>query len=419
MARTAITPVLNYVKQAGTLLEDFETLAEWTPGGDAGGALDIDTSIKKTGSSSLKFTAPGGGGYFGTKIISKKFNTSGVFTLWVYVPTVETITNFYSIGLYLASTTNFSKYYLYNKNYQWHLGWNKIIINKSEFTTGNGESWNNTMVRIRIRANADPGTPVIVYIDNLSYGEITKPKLIVIFDDGWASQYTEGFDYMQTKGLKGTLYLIASKIGTDGYCTKSQLSEMYDAGWDLSTHGSINLTTLAEAEIEADIIANRKYLIDNNFTRNDCHLHYAYPNGKYNQDVIDILTNLGFKTARNIVDRVQTHEIGEPLNITRQGVYNTTSLATAKSYIDRAIANGGATLLNFHKLVETATVDTEWSISNFQALIDYIKLHQNQGELDVVTISEWYNGLSDSFPRQSATRTLATNRVEATNRKSV
>ena len=372
-----------------TLFEDFETSGDWTPGGDAGGSWTIDGTYYKVGSNSAKIVAPSAGGYFATKVISKKF-TDDTFSFWVYIPTFTDQTNMFSIGIYLSSTTNFSKYMLCNAVGYYHVGWNKILLRKSDFTASGGESWNNTMVRLRFRGNADDGK-CTMYLDNLEIGGISRTKVVISFDDGWDSQYNVGFYYMKQYNLKGTSYLIGELVDTTNYMTLAQVKELKDNGWDICTHGLNNLTTLEdEAACVAEISTNMKFIVNNGLSYKNSHLHYAYPNGGYNQNALDALDSLGFLTARTIIDRVQGNVMDNPLLLSRQAIINTTTLAAAEAYVDRVIATGGCLILNFHKLVASPSADTEWGIDDFASLVAYIAGKRNSGYLDVVTTPAWY-----------------------------
>lgn len=369
-----------------TTLEDFETIGDWTLGGDTGYDVVEDTTYKKSGSKSFKFTAPASGGAYVTRTINTDFLFVNTFSFWVYIPTETDLANFYSVSIYLTAQSDFSTYFIANPAEVYHLGWNKIILHKDDFTASGAANWAASMIRLRVRANADPTGVANVYVDKFEYNVRTAPKVVITFDDGWSSQYSVAYAYMDTLGLKGTAYIIAEKIDTAGYMTTANLATLHGDGWDLCTHGLTNLTTLTLLQAETDVLANRQFLIDEGLT--GAYNHYAYPEGGYDTDIMDMLANNGFVSARTIVDRVQAEEIGEPHALTRRGVYDTTTLAVAQGYIDKLIKTGGVLLLNFHKIVTTPSVDTEWATADFEDLMDYIKTKTDASSLTVVGISD-------------------------------
>jgi peptidoglycan/xylan/chitin deacetylase (PgdA/CDA1 family) len=386
MARNSLKT--NYEINAGTLFEGFQTIGEWTRGG-AAGSISEDTNHYTYGTKSLTITYASGTAVFYDKTINQVVDgDSCSMLLKVYIPS---LTNLTSIALYIASASNFSKYFSKTiLGTALHEGYNYIPISPSEWSNTGSESWANTMVRLRIRVNASTGTPSCSFC-SIHTKQYNKPKVLVTFDDSWDSQYLKGYAYMQPLGLKGTIYTIGSKLGTTKYCTLSQIREMYAAGWDIGNHGSVNLTTLAtQALQEAEIAGEEAYISE--FTRSK--KHYAYPNGGYDANALAAMSSLGYLTARTIIDRQQANYIDERYLLTRYGVYNTTSVATAQGYIDRAIAQGSSILLNFHIIVDSdADIDTKVLTADFNSIIDYIYTKQQQGLLDVVTISEWYNEL--------------------------
>lgn len=388
----------NYEEIAGTLFEGFETFADWSKQ-SAGGTIADETSIVKEGFHSLKLTPASASNVFADKTISTTLTNAGVIGLWLNVPSLTGLT---SVAIYLSSVTDYSKFFLRTITVSMlHEGWNYIEISRNDWSNTGSESWSNTFQRLRVRVNASAGTPP-VYFDSIYTGEKRKAKVLITFDDSWDSQYSKAFSYMESLGLKGTIYVIGGRIDTANYMTLAQCQEVYNAGWDLGTHGDVNLTTLAtQSEMEAEIGENKDFLTSNGFTNRNCHLHYAYPNGGYNDTAKLALSSLGYITARTIIDTTQSHLFAEPYLMTRQAIYNTTTVAAAKAFIDKAIERGNTIWLNFHLIVD-ATADTSTKVltADFNSIMDYVYQKKMAGQIDVPTTSEWYNGLEG---RQTAT----------------
>jgi peptidoglycan/xylan/chitin deacetylase (PgdA/CDA1 family) len=386
--RTQLLP--NYQISAGTLFEDFETFADWTKSSSASSAIASETGLVKTGTKSLKLTgSTDTHNCFADKTIDADFSDADVIAFWVYIPT---LTNVSSVAIYIASQSNFSKYFSRTIT-AIHEGWNYLPVSRAEFGATGGEVWTNTMVRLRVRVNGTDDS-VVAYFDSFYIGTKSKPKCIINFDDGRDSQYSKAYAYMQPKGLKGTCYIIGSEIGEADFMTVANLDTLYAAGWDLCNHGSVDLSTLeTQALQEAEILSEEAYLV--NYPR--ANKHYAYPMGGYDDNARAALANLGYLTARTIIDRRQANVLDERYLLTRYGVYNTTTVAAAKEFINVAIRQGSAILLNFHQIVDAdADVDTKVLTADFNSIIDYIEMLVLQGAIEVQTISEWYNGLSQT-----------------------
>lgn len=399
---TRSTLTQNYTSNAGVVVDDCETLASW-PKTSAGGTVESDATNFIEGTKSLKLTPAEASNVTSDKTISESFANYGTISLWMYVPSLTGLT---SVAIYITSATNYSTYFIKTiTGASLHEGWNYLSIAKSEFTASGAESWSNTMVRFRLRINASAGTPSVSF-DRIYKGEYKRPKVLFTFDDSWDSQYSEAYAYMNNLGMKGTIYAINTKVDTAGYMTTAQLQTVYAAGWDIGLHGATNYAALADqTAVENDVQGCIDFLNARGLTR--ANRHIAYPNGGYNDTVLAAMTNLGILTGRTIVDRNQANELDENLLITRQGVYNTTGQAATLAFIDRAVSQGNSVWLNYHILVASdADVSTKVLNSDFEATVDYAKSLQDKRLLDVVTVSEWYNGLAN--PRLTAgTRSAA------------
>lgn len=375
----------------GTLLEGFEDSTEWTA---SGGTVANDTTYVKQGTNSLKLTSGSGTNCIATKTIATTVSDPQSIYLWVYI---EDISQVVSLQVILSPTTDFASYFSKTvSSGNLHEKWNKIMIGRNQWAATGTPDWASEMVRLRVRVNAQTSVSPVVYYDSMYYGYIARPKCIITYDDGWQSQFTYGYQYMRKFGFKGTTYIIPDKLDTENYCTTAQIQELYDEGWDISSHHSTNFTTLADqAEVESTIAGIKSFIVSNGWSRRNSELHLAYPNGGYNTDVLSAMEAGGMITGRTIINRTQSHEIDEPHLLLRQSIIHTTTLGTSQGYIDRTIADNGTILLNFHKLeVDTADVDTEILVSMFEDIIDY--LDANRAAIDVVTLTEWYRGISEA-----------------------
>ncbi len=373
---------------AGTLLDDYENSTSLVYSGTAGGSGVLDTTFKKTGSSSVKLTAPASGNYYATRTVSLSGLNTGAWGFWVYIPTIANVA---SVALYLSSSTTFATFF--SKTYSGiHQGWNFIQLDQASFGNTGGESWSNTFVRARVRVNASAAGSGIAYFDTLSYGVSDRPRIVITFDDNWDSAYSEGYIYMQSKGFKGTQYIVSSYVDGVGRVTLANLQTMNTNGWDIANHTAThpNLSSLAtQAAVEDEISICKSYLQTNGFTRA---LNYlAYPQGGYNNTVLAAAAAQGVLLATTVVSVPEptVRGIGESLLVNRYSINNTETLAAVKGYVDLAVASGTTSIINFHKLVTSSVASTEWNIADFQALIDYIKTKTDANQLDVLTITQW------------------------------
>lgn len=80
-----------------------------------------------------------------------------------------------------------------------------------------------------------------VTIDSVWLMPRTKPRALLMFDDGWFSEF-DAIEYMTRKGLRGTIGVTRTLVGAAGYMSESQLQSLYDRGWDLVNHANTHFS---------------------------------------------------------------------------------------------------------------------------------------------------------------------------------
>jgi hypothetical protein len=219
-----------------------------------------------------------------------------------------------------------------------------------------------------------------------------RPKVLFTFDDGLADQYTNAWPAAEFRNIPLTFYLIPQAIGTTNYMTMAQVQTIGAAGNYLGLHGNNSWTTLSN--FTADLAAMQALGIS------DCR-HAAYPNGAVGAPgtawttIESTLAANGVLTARgagqypgpflprycNLMHLPSAIELN-----------SSCTLAAAEAVVDSAIASGGTVIFECHQ-IDTTLNSTTWTISNWQALLDYVAADRDAGKLDIVTIAQWYKDL--------------------------
>lgn len=384
---------MNYEIQPGAALDDFESLSGWAAG--TGGAAVLSSDYVKEGSNSLKLTVNAGTANVAfDKTVSWDLSDAGNISFWVYVPTLKFGSSWFVV--YLSSVSNFASYFSYGFASVLHEGWNKLTIPKSGWTNTGGEAWENTMIRMRVRVYANGTDEQVVYLDDMKKGVYSRPKIMISFDDGWDSVYNIAYPYMKARGIKGTLFIIESRINTANYMTTAMLQELYDNDWDICNHtvNHNNMAAYTEAEAYAELIGCRDWIRENGWDRNNSASHVAYPNGGYGDGVLAAMESLGMITGRTVINRGQSHEIDNRYLLTRQSHGYTASQATYRGWVTRVAREGQSVEFNYHKIEASgADADTEVNTAQFTDLIDFAYAHI--GQLDFVTRTEFYRGLTE------------------------
>jgi hypothetical protein len=176
------------------------------------------------------------------------------------------------------------------------------------------------------------------------------------------------------------------------------MQEMYAAGWDMGNHSysHVDLTTLTQAEAQSELEQDIQYLVSNGMPRGARYLGWPY--SEFNDATIAAAQDAGIIAARTGNAGVSPHDLPNKLVLRRRAGANTLSIANMTAYIDEVIERGGVLIFNFHDIVNPADDTTDVLPATFQGVIDYLKIKQDYGYLDVVTFSEWYEGLTSRKP---------------------
>lgn len=389
----------NFIKSQGTLIEDFENFSEWTVSGGPG---EADIVNSKTGSQSLKMTTTGDGG---NSVNATKTITAHKFTgdveFWVYLPD-DLYETTKQIMIFLSPTANFFGAYFY---YGWLAasmstdevfkpGWNVLRIPKDMWSNNSGASWDSPMVTMRVRIDAKTGKVATASFDSVidCVEGVGGGNVLITFDDASLSAYTEGFAYMDSKGLKGTMFVAQSKTDQAGNVTTAQLTDAYSKGWAISNH-TANHTDLSlmatQADMENEIKPCTDWLLGLGFDRSAYYM--SIPFGKWNKTVLSAIEKVGMKATRSSIVGGQQTPVNDKRLLRCTAFGYTDTLAKATDLVDKAITRNFTQILLFHELIPSATNANQWSIANFRALIDYIVARK----VNVLTIDEFDNRLTN------------------------
>jgi peptidoglycan/xylan/chitin deacetylase (PgdA/CDA1 family) len=205
--------------------------------------------------------------------------------------------------------------------------------------------------------------------------------IILTFDDGWSSQYQA---FKMIKPLKGTLYISSSMIGQKDRLTLDNLTEMYNSGWDICNH-TVHHTNLVKASLQKandEIFGCSEWIRGHGFTRRLGYKHFAYPEGAYNENIINILKKQNILTAR-------TTNVGNDTSDFLQLGRTSFSGMALKNIKKVILSDKKLLILNFHRIIpdDSPKVEgIELKESYFKEIINSI----HESNRDVITITEWY-----------------------------
>lgn len=364
------------------LLEDFESAAEWSP---VFCSVSDDTAQRKSGAQGIKqYTDDSKTASTMSKTTTLDLSNFTHFRYRAY--NYAETDNIDAIRLYLAQDS-FSKWYSVSET-AWHTMWNAYQVDRAAFLAEFSPDWAQPFTNIRLRINSAVDVRPQVTFDTLQAFESKPlPAIMLLFDDSRISTYTQAFAYLQPRRIPATSYTITSQIGTAGNMTTEHLLALDADGWDVGnhSHSHVNFTTLTQSQIEDELTAAQAVLDGLGLTR--ASRHVAYPYGGFNGTTIAAMAAAEMLTGRITLNtRQPICPPSDNYTIECQNIADTTTLAQARGYIDQAIEDGTVCALLWHSLTETPASEAEWSIANFQALVDYIVSQHIQP----ITISQFY-----------------------------
>lgn len=128
-----------------------------------------------------------------------------------------------------------------------------------------------------------------ITLTDFAAGNFGVKPIILTFDDGYLSHYTEALPILQKHNYRGTFFLAAGFLGKNGYLNRGQVEELETAGMEIGGH-TLTHRNLEKAPYEQAIeeIYQSMRGRDNVF---------AYPSGRYGPETLDIVSGLGITAA--------------------------------------------------------------------------------------------------------------------------
>ena len=138
------------------------------------------------------------------------------------------------------------------------------------------------------------------FVDQLLKNTPLPPKPVVItFDDGWQSQYTNAFPLLQKYGDTATFFIYTNAIGQKHFLTWQQVKNLDAAGMTIGSHTESHpyLLKITAKQRLTEEIAGSKQIIESQLGKKIN--FFAYPFGHYNKTIIDAVKEAGYKAARS------------------------------------------------------------------------------------------------------------------------
>lgn len=164
--------------------------------------------------------------------------------------------------------------------------------------------------------------------------EIPNKSFVVTFDDGFEDNYLNAFPILKKYGIKATIYLVPNQKTNhweekntsvlSNLLDEKQILEMQDSGlieFGSHTLSHVNLSKIDDKELLNELVKSKKEV--ENITKKECEA-FAYPYGKFDDNIIDNVKKAGYKNA-TVVKRGLFKKGDDIFTIKRVGILGTES----------------------------------------------------------------------------------------------
>lgn len=235
-----------------------------------------------------------------------------------------------------------------------------------------------------------PGDGGIVDFGALYADMRHRPKLIIGFDDGYETDYTNGLPYLQAREIPATIYPITTQIGEPDYLTTDQMDALQAAGWTVGLHHGNPINALTPDQIETEVTAAINWLGANGYTGAQ---HLAWVQGNYTPNAAAIMRRLGVLTGRTA--EPECFPWVPQLDLMYRPAYLLSDFADAAAglaALDICIALGGVMELYVHEMPDPSD-----DFTKFKGFVDGAVTRIHQGKLDAVNVETAYDLLRTSI----------------------
>lgn len=216
-----------------------------------------------------------------------------------------------------------------------------------------------------------------------------KIDIIFVMDDGWKSQYTEGYRILNKYGFKGSIGVIPSRVGKENFMTYREISDLYMKGWSIVNHSYNHLDSHKNISEEVEDIESAKEWMNSKLLKKGGDIYIA-PYGSINESSINELKDRGYKSIRTLKELIIFNDNSYDRE---QEIINLTTDRKSEDVmidIENCISEGKDIIFVSHKFgEENDSTGMYYKVSEFEKLVKFIKSKENY--VEVKTFIEYLN----------------------------
>ncbi len=377
------------------LIEPFDNISLWDAGYNVTKSADTVNYLcsAATTPQAMKCTKQSGGtSSFTTKTISEADLSNTLVYVRFYIHEgsgASSYENISSIRIFVSDSafSNYQILLLVDSGYITGSGWYERIVapKMGDMEAGTYTScWEHVeKIRVRIDTTGSDDTPAVTWDKIMFIPHLVQPKYSIALDDSFDEDYKFAA-YLSAKGIRGTFFIVPSKIGTSGYLTLEQLHQINNAGHLIANHSwshkSLKTDNLTSAEFIEEITKATDWMCANGFV--DGARIFALPGGTTNWE--DSLNNV-YRNRWFDQLRLSTtcHDVGF-FDPTLQWTNSFDDTATAESQVNKVINAGTIIVTGWH----SANEGTSFTWADWKTHIDNVVAKRDAGNLDVVSMAD-------------------------------
>ncbi|MCJ8014596.1 polysaccharide deacetylase family protein [Paenibacillus sp. KQZ6P-2] len=127
--------------------------------------------------------------------------------------------------------------------------------------------------------------------------ELPDKPILITFDDGYLDNFSVAYPILKKLQMKATIFATSDFIGSPNHLNWSQIKEMEQSGSieiGVHTRHHVELTKINQLQL-VDEVCGAKQRLEKRLGHPT--IAFAYPSGKFNQDVVQVVKRAGFEFA--------------------------------------------------------------------------------------------------------------------------
>lgn len=289
----------------------------------------------------------------------------------------------------LPIETNYYEY-LINKK-EMVQGWNLVKKRIVEFTSyGNPDPNSIKFISVEICRN-DEMNRKSLYLNSFVFNQKMKPTVLFCLNGVYDESLSYTFPYLKTRGIKPTIFLNSKKTLTNETIDNIMKYRLVN-GWDI---GLDSCHPNREILVQDDNYRNQFVAICNSheWLRNTLYsnpVSYSAAYGNLRPITASIIKEFGYKIVKTDANGYCGFFSDKDLCMPMHLISNEVEAEDIIDKIDHAIESNQAVVLYTNDITEYGSeIDSKKVM--FETIIEYIKERVEEGAIECMTFSEFYN----------------------------